>query len=109
MKDLNIIPWAVKQPKDILVGIVIFASSYLVFISVFPGEFSIGEHFLWFLLFLSSSLLLGYFLSFLCRESYMRIKSNRIANNNRAIKVLKSIFKVMAIPMAIPLMVSLVI
>lgn len=94
MKDFNIIKWAVKQPKDILLGILIFASSYLVFLKHYNHTISLGKHFLWFLLFLAGSLLAGFFISFLCRESCKKTKSmlnERLLNNTDAAKLFKKL------------------
>ena len=94
ISNFNVIKWVVKQPKDILVGIVIFTSSYLFFLSQYKNPISIGEHFLWFLLFFTSSLLVGFFVSFLCKQAYVAIRSNWVANNKTAIIILKSINKI---------------
>jgi len=90
----NFIKWIARQPKDILVGLVIFASFYLIFLNQYNSPISTGEHFLWFLLFLSSSLLIGFLVSFLCRQSYSAIRSNWIANNKDGIAILESISEI---------------
>ena len=94
MIDFNVIKWAIKQPKEILVGIVIFAASYLTFLKRYNSPISIGEHFLCFLLFLSASLLVGFFVSFLSRGSYRKLKSiknERLLKNIDAAKIFKQI------------------
>ena len=94
MIDFKIIKWAVKQPKDILLGILIFASSYLVFLKVHTFPLSVGEHILWFLIFLAASLLLGFFVSFLCKESAKKIKSmlnERLLNDTNAARIFKEL------------------
>lgn len=94
MIDFNIIRWAVKQPKDSLLGILIFASSYLVFLKVHTSPLTVGEHMLWFLMFLAGSLFLGFFTSFLCRESVKKIKSTlneRLLNNPDAARIFMKI------------------
>lgn len=94
ISNFNFIKWIARQPKDILMGIVIFASSYLVFLSQYNNPISMGEHFLWFLLFLSSSLLVGFLVSFLCMRSYSAIRSNWVANNKDGIAILESISEI---------------
>lgn len=94
ISNFNFIKWIVSQPKDILVGIVIFALSYLVFLNQHNNPISTGEHFLWFLLFLSSSLLIGFLVSFLCKQSYSTIKSNWVANNKDGIAILEAISEI---------------
>ncbi len=77
MVDFNVIKWVVKQPKEILIGLIIFASSYLGFFKINDGPISTGEHILWIVLFLSVSLLLGFLLSFLARQAYSTIRNRR--------------------------------
>lgn len=94
MKDLDVIKWVVRQPKDILVGILIFSSSYLYFLSHYKKPISYGQHILWALLFISGSLLAGFFISFLCKASLKRIKSSfneKLLNNNDAVTLFKKI------------------
>ena len=94
MANFNIIKWVVKQPKEILVGIVIFASSYLGFLKVHDSSFSAGGHILWTLLFLSISLFLGFLVSFLSRKSYLKIRSirnERLLKKSNATNLLKQI------------------
>ena len=75
MSNFKILEWAVKQKKDILLGIVIFTSSYLYFLKNYNKPISVQEHFLWFLLFLSSSILVGFFVSILYRGASKKINS----------------------------------
>ena len=73
MKDFNIIKWAARQPKDVLMGIFIFAATYLVFLNFHNLNISPGEHIIWLLLFLTGSLLIGFFISFLFKGLIKKI------------------------------------
>ncbi|MBL0716555.1 MAG: hypothetical protein JJV89_00760 [Desulfosarcina sp.] len=94
MTNLKIIDWVVKQKKDILLGIVIFASSYLYFLKNYNKSIPVQEHFLWLLLFLSSSILIGFFILTLCRRILKKIRSalnERLLKNRDALKLFKKI------------------
>jgi hypothetical protein len=55
---------------------------------------SYGQHILWALLFLSGSLLTGFFIAFLCKASLKKIKSSfneKLLNNNHAVALFKKI------------------
>jgi ABC-type multidrug transport system fused ATPase/permease subunit len=71
---LNVIKWVIEQPKKNLLGLLFFSVSYLIFISYNKQPISIFQHILWILIFLSTSLLFSYLLSYLAQKSVKLIK-----------------------------------
>jgi hypothetical protein len=77
-----------------ILGILIFALSYFIFLRYNTFNLSKGEHILCGLFLLSCSIFLGIFISFLFRELVKKVKSTlneRLLNNPDAARIFKKI------------------